>query len=93
MPPVTVADGLRTSLGDKTFQIIKKGVDRIFLVSEQEIKQCVQIIVHNLKVVVEPSSATVLAAILKEKEFFKGKNVCAIFTGGNIDRESLINLI
>jgi threonine dehydratase len=81
----SIADGLLTNLSDKTFGIIKEYVDDIITVTEQEIAQAMRLIWERMKIVVEPSSAVPLAAILKEKERFVGKRVGVILTGGNVD--------
>lgn len=83
--PVSICDGLLTNLGDKTFPIIRQHVDEIFRVSEAEVVDAMQLIWQHLKVIVEPSSATVLAAILKYNDHFKNKRVGLILSGGNID--------
>lgn len=72
-------------LGDKTFDIIKKHVKEIILVSEEEIVAAVNLIWKIMKIVIEPSSATVLAAVIKEKDKFKGKKIALIISGGNVD--------
>lgn len=82
---VSICDGLLTNLGDKTFPIIRQHVDEIFRVSEAEVVDAMQLIWQHLKVIVEPSSATVLAAILKYNDHFKNKRVGLILSGGNID--------
>jgi threonine dehydratase len=81
----TIADGLKTSLGDLTFPVIRKHVERIVTVSEEEIKEAQIEIMSRLKIVTEPSSATVWAAIKKYTSLFKGKQIVAILSGGNID--------
>ncbi len=81
----SIADGLLTSLGDITFPIIKNGVSDIFEVSEKEIVEALKLIWQRLKIVVEPSSATVLAAVLQNKDLFKNKTVALVVTGGNVD--------
>lgn len=83
--PVSICDGLLTNLGDKTFSIIRQHVDEIFRVSEAEVVHAMQLIWQHLKIIVEPSSATVLAAILKYPKHFKSKQVGIILSGGNID--------
>ncbi len=85
MPPITVADGLRTSLGPINFGYIKQFARGILLCSEEEIKAAQQLIWQRLKIVVEPSSAVPLACILKNPQHFKGKEVAVIITGGNVD--------
>jgi threonine dehydratase len=81
----TIADGLLTTLGEITFPIIKEHVREIFTVSELEIKQALRLVYERMKIVVEPSCVVPLAAVLKNKELFKGKKVGIILTGGNID--------
>ena len=85
----TIADGLRTNLGSINFPIIQKHVKEILLVSETEIMNSLNIILNELKLVVEPSSAVVLAALIKNKEKFKNKKIGLIMCGGNIDFNSL----
>lgn len=85
----TIADGLLTTLGDKTFEIIKKYVKDIILVSDDEIIEAMRLIWERLKIVIEPSCAVPFAALLKQKERFKGKKVGIILTGGNVDLEEL----
>jgi len=85
----TIADGLRTNLGEKTLEIIRKYVDDIITVSEKEIVDAMRIIWERMKIIVEPSSAVPFAAVLQQKERFKGKKVGIIITGGNVDVENL----
>lgn len=85
----TIADGLRTQLGDHNFPIIKELVSEIIRVEEDEIIQALKLIWERMKIVVEPSSATALAAVLREKEKFKGKKVGIIISGGNVDLSKL----
>lgn len=83
--PDTIADGLLTTLGERTFAIIRDHVDKILLVSEQEIVDAMRLLWTRLKLVVEPSSAVTLAAILRYRGEFEGRRVGAILTGGNVD--------
>jgi len=85
----TIGDGLRTFLGDRNFPIIKENVERIILVEEDEIVQAMKLIWERMKIVVEPSSAVAFAALLKEKEKFKNKNVGILISGGNVDLQHL----
>jgi len=85
----TIADGLRTNLGSINFPIIQKHVKEILLVSEEEIMNSLNIILNQLKLVVEPSSAVVLAALIKNRDNFKDKKIGLIMCGGNIDFNSL----
>lgn len=88
-PPKTIADGLRTSLGDITFGIIKQHVSDILLCSEEEIVNTQKQIWERMKIIVEPSCAVPLACLLKNKERFAGKKVAIILSGGNVDLQKL----
>ncbi len=85
----TIADGLKTELGDINFPIIQKYVSRIILVSEKEIVNAMRLIWERMKIVVEPSSSVALAAIIKEKHVFKNKKIGVIISGGNVDLNKL----
>ena len=85
----TIADGLKTQLGDKNFPIIKDGIDRIIRVTEDEIRDAMRLIWERLKIVCEASCAVPLAALLKEKSSFAGKQVGIIISGGNVDLSKL----
>ncbi|MEX1003200.1 MAG: pyridoxal-phosphate dependent enzyme [Crocinitomicaceae bacterium] len=86
----TIADGLRTTLGDKNFPIILKHVSRIITVSEDEIREALELIWTRLKILAEPSSAVALAAILQQKETFKHQKVGLIISGGNVAPKDVI---
>ncbi|MCB0487718.1 MAG: pyridoxal-phosphate dependent enzyme [Cyclobacteriaceae bacterium] len=88
----SVADGLLTSLGDKTFPIIKDGVSEIITVTDEEIIRAMRLIWERVKIIVEPSCAVPFAAVLKEKEKFAGKRVGVILSGGNVDLERAFKL-
>lgn len=83
--PNTIADGLLTSLGEKNFEIIIKYVDDIVTVSEDSIVNAMKMIYERMKIVVEPSSAVPLAAIIENKVDVRNKNVGIIISGGNVD--------
>jgi len=85
----TIADGLKTVLGDKNFPIIQKYVERIIRVQEDEIINAMRIIWERMKIIVEPSSAVALAAVMREKEAFKELKIGIIISGGNVDLENL----
>ena len=87
--PQTIADGLRASLGDKTFAIIKEFVDGIFLVTEEEIITAMKYLWERMKIVVEPSGSVGLAALLRSKPELYGKRVGIILSGGNVDLGNL----
>jgi len=87
--PVTIADGLLTSLGELNFSIITKYVDDIFTVSEKSIVEAMRLVWERMKLVIEPSSAVPLAAVLENPEIFKDKKVAIILSGGNVDLAKL----
>jgi len=85
----TIADGLRTNLGEYTFDIIHQLVDDIITVSEEEIVAAMRIIWERMKIIIEPSCAVPFAAVLQQKERFAGKKIGIIITGGNVDLGNL----
>jgi threonine dehydratase len=87
--PTTIADGLRTSLGKITFPIILQHVDNILTVSERSIIFAMKDIWERMKIIVEPSSAVAIAVIKENPEFFKGKKIGVIISGGNVDLHNL----
>lgn len=87
--PSTVADGLLTSLSDLTFTIIRKNVDQILTVTEESIVECMLLVWERMKIIIEPSSATVLAVIKENPGMFKGKKTGLIISGGNVDFRKL----
>ncbi len=87
--PVTVADGLKVPLKDLTWHFVSNHVSEIFTATEQEIIDAMKLTWQRMKIVMEPSCAVPLAVIIKNKEFFKGKRVGVIVTGGNVDLDKL----
>ncbi len=87
--PATIADGLLTSLSELTFTIIRNNVDDIFTAREETIIECMLLVWERMKIVIEPSSATVLAIVKENPEFFKGKKTGLIISGGNVDFRKL----
>jgi threonine dehydratase len=83
--PKTIADGLLTSLSEKTFQIIRSEVKEIYLVNEEEIIAAMRLIWERMKIIIEPSSAVPFAALIRNKSQFKGQKIGIILSGGNID--------
>lgn len=83
--PETIADGLRTSLGSLTFPIIQRHVKEIITVSEGAIVQAMRHIWERMKIVVEPSAAVPLAAVLSRGKDLKGMRMGIILSGGNVD--------
>jgi len=91
--PNTIADGLRTSLCERTFKIIQSFVDEIVTVSEREILDAMKFLWDRLKLIVEPSGAVPVAALLSKKIDIEEKKVGAIISGGNIDVEPFFQIL
>lgn len=89
----SIADGLLTSLGDKTFPVIRELVSEVITVTDEEIISSLRLIWEKLKVTAEPSCAVVLAAVLKRPERFRGKTIALILSGGNVDLARVLTLI
>jgi threonine dehydratase len=87
--PVTVADGLRTSLGTLTFPLIRAYVDEIVTASEEAIVAAMRKTWEFMKIVIEPSSAVPLAALLEGRLRAAGRRVGIILSGGNVDLDRL----
>ena len=87
--PKTIADGLLTSLGEINFAIIIRNVDDIITVTEESIIQAMRLIWERMKLIVEPSSAVPLAAILENKKLFSNQRIGIILSGGNLDLTNL----
>ena len=87
--PQTIADGLRTSLGSLTFEIIKSNVHAIHTVPDSAIIYAMRLIWQRMKIIVEPSSAVPLAILLVNKIATKGKRIGIVLSGGNVDLDHL----
>lgn len=85
----TVADGLRTTLGERSFEILSKELEEILTVEEDEIIHAMRLIWERMKIIIEASCAVPLAAVLKNKERFKNQRIGIILTGGNVDLGNL----
>ncbi len=85
----TVADGLRTFLGDVNFPIIRRHVSDIITVSEVGIVNAMRLIWERVKIVIEPSSAVPVAALFEHAEHFRGRRVGVVLSGGNADLDHL----
>ncbi|TVR16353.1 MAG: threonine/serine dehydratase [Balneolaceae bacterium] len=85
----TIADGLRTSLGELTFRIIQTHIDDLVTVSETSIVREMKNTWERMKIIIEPSCAVPVAALMERKIQVKGMKVGIIITGGNVDLESL----
>jgi threonine dehydratase len=86
---VTIADGLRTMLSDKTFGIIKNHVSDIVTVTEEEIVSAMRTVWERMKIIIEPSSAVPVAAALYGKLGISGVKAGIIISGGNLDMAQL----
>jgi threonine dehydratase len=83
--PRTIAEGLRTSLGDLTLPILRKHLSGFFSVKEQEIVSALRFAFERLKLVIEPASAVALAPLLRQEPVLRGKRIGVLVTGGNVD--------
>ena len=96
--PNTIADGLRTSLGDITFKVIKQNVDAIVTVTEESIIEAMRFLWERMKIIVEPSGAVPLAGLFRLNESsqdwnLKRKRVGVVLSGGNIDLTDFFTLL
>ena len=88
-PPRTVADGLRTCLGELTFAMIRAGVERIITVEEEAIVEAMRTVWMRMKILIEPSAAVPVAALLTGRLEVSGERVGVILSGGNVDLDAL----
>ena len=91
--PQTIADGLRTELSDRTFEIISQNVNAIYTVSEEAIIDALQFLWEKMKMVIEPSSAVPLAVLMSQQIPVGGKQIGIILSGGNIDLSEFFSLL
>jgi threonine dehydratase len=87
--PKTIADGLLTSLCELTYEIISSKCDGILTVTEGGIVDAMRLVWERMKIIIEPSSAVPIAAIMEHPQYFIGKRVGVIISGGNVDLDSL----
>jgi threonine dehydratase len=85
----TIADGLKTSLGELSFAVIRRDVERIVTVSEDEIVAAMRLVWERMKLIVEPSAAVPVAVLFSRKVDLKGQRIGVILSGGNVDLGSL----
>ena len=85
----TIADGLRTNVGERTFPVIQRYVDEVITVSEEAIVSAMRTIWETMKIIVEPSAAVPYAAVAEGKINAVGKRIGIILTGGNVDLDAL----
>jgi threonine dehydratase len=91
--PITVADGLKTSLGGRTFAVIRGSVERIVTATEAEILDAMRYVWERFKVIIEPSSAVVIAPLLNGTIDARGRRVGVILSGGNVDLEPMFEAL
>lgn len=90
----TIADGLAVGRpGARPFEIARKYVDEVVVVSDEEIKKAMILLLERAKLLVDPSGAASLAAIISKKLDFKDKEVVVILSGGNIDLDKFSNIL
>ena len=89
----TIADGLRSLVGERTFSIIRQQVDRVLLVNDREVEKAVGEAWQLARMMIEPSAATVIAALGRYPGVFAGKRVGVIVTGGNIAADSWARMV
>jgi threonine dehydratase len=87
--PRTIADGLRTSLGELTFAIMQQHVQQIVTVSEAAIVRAMRYVWERMKIVIEPSAAVPIGALLEKKIDLTGKRIGVILSGGNVSLDQL----
>lgn len=87
--PQTIADGLRSSLGEASFALIRAHVDEILTASEEAIIEAMRLVFERLKIVIEPSAAVPLAVLLDRTSPFRGRRIGVILSGGNVDLDHL----
>lgn len=92
--PATIADGARTpSLGSYTFPLVLQNVDEMVTVSEDAIREALRFLLERCKLVVEPTGALTVAALLSGALDARGKRIGAVISGGNLDLAALPNLL
>jgi threonine dehydratase len=87
--PLTCADGLLTSLSELTFSVIRKNMDMILTAKEESIIECMLLVWERMKIIIEPSSATVLSVVKENPGIFSGKKTGLVISGGNVDFRKL----
>lgn len=91
--PNTIADGLLTSLSERTFAILREHLEGIITVTDEEIVGALRPVLERMKTVIEPSAAVPLAALLKGEISTQGKRIGVILSGGNVDLGRLASLL
>lgn len=87
--PQTIADGLLTSLGEITFELIRKYAEGIVTVTEKSISAAMRLVWERMKIIIEPSAAVPVAALLENKLPSDAERIGIIVSGGNVDLDNL----
>ncbi|MFZ2755097.1 MAG: pyridoxal-phosphate dependent enzyme, partial [Lysobacteraceae bacterium] len=85
----TICDGLRGQLAPRTLALLRRHIDGILIVDDSAVIEAMRLLWERLKLVVEPSGAITLAAVLRNREHFAGRRVGIVISGGNVDLETL----
>jgi threonine dehydratase len=85
--PQTIADGLRGSIGVRNFELLRAHVDNVVTVSEASIVAAMRVVLNDLKLLIEPSSAVPVAALLAGSIGARGQRIGVVLSGGNVDLE------
>jgi len=89
--PQTICDGLRATIGEMNFELLRDHAVEIITISDDQVLAAMRLLWTHLKQTIEPSSSTVLAALLAQRERFRGKRVGLILSGGNVDLDALFH--
>lgn len=87
--PQTICDGLRATIGEMNFELLRDNAVEIITISDDQVLAAMRLLWTHLKQTIEPSSSTVLAALLAQRERFRGKHVGLILSGGNVDLDQI----
>ena len=87
--PDTICDGLRATIGEINFEMLRDHAIEVVTVSDNQVLAAMRLLWTHLKQTIEPSSSTVLAALLAQRERFRGKRVGLILSGGNVDLDRI----
>jgi len=87
--PDTICDGLRATIGEMNFELLREHAIEVVTVSDNQVLAAMRLLWTHLKQTIEPSSSTVLAALLAQRERFRGKRVGLILSGGNVDLDRI----
>ncbi len=89
----SICDALIGGVTEIPFKMAKECIDDILVVSEKSIREATKYLLVDEKVVSEPSGAVGVAALMENRDYFKGKNVAVVITGGNLDKEMMVRLL